>query len=296
MKHLAILLFSLWLNHLSAAASAPVTWNPTTPADSPVKVEWLESAEGRVLQLDNPTDAPASVTLTSIETPKLDSEYYAIDGQVKYTLGDQPGMLEMWSHFPAKQNAQPTAFFARTLADSGLLSKLSGDSDWRDFRLPFNSEGAHAPPEKLVINLHFGGKGTVQLKPAALNNYPNVGRLLTEFGAWWPVTWSGWIGGGAGAFFGCFGGLLGMLSQKGRARGFVVTSSYVLIAIGTVCLIAGIIALALSQPYHVFYPLLLLGVILTTVMLGTRKQMHASYQAAEERRMAAMDTLGHTAH
>ena len=94
---------------------------------------------------------------------------------------------------------------------------------------------------------------------------------------------------------GCFGGLLGMLSQKGRAREFVLASSYATMAIGVVFLIVGILALALSQPYHVFYPLLLLGVILSVVMFGTRKQMRANYQAAEERRMAAMDTIGSSA-
>ena len=119
--------------------------------------------------------------------------------------------------------------------------------------------------------------------------------MVTAAGAWWSVTWSGWIGGGLGALFGCFGGLLGLLSRKGQARGFVLGSSCVMMVIGVVFLLVGIAALALSQPYHVFYPFLLLGVILSVVMFGTRKQMRANYQAAEERRMAAMDTISSSA-
>lgn len=296
--HLSSLVIGLLLSWTDTAASVapmPVNWNPMLPDESPVTVEWQESEKTRILKVVNTAEAPIFVTLATIEKPPIESEFYGIDGRVKYEIEGAPGILEMWNHFPGKDGGQPTAHFSRTMANDGLLKNLSGRSDWRDYRLPFNAKGSHAHPSKLVINLHFASKGTVYLEPATLREFKNFGEMVTAAGAWWSVTWSGWIGGGLGALFGCFGGLLGLLSRKGQARGFVLGSSCVMMVIGVVFLLVGITAFAVSQPYHVFYPFLLLGVILSVVMFGTRKQMRANYQAAEERRMAAMDAISSSA-
>ena len=54
-------------------------------------------------------------------------------------------------------------------------------------------------------------------------------------------------------------------------------------------LVAGVIALALGQPYAVYYPLLLGGIILTAVCGGIRPGLRHGYEQRELRRMAAMD-------
>ena len=294
MKNTLVTLMIGALMSTSAVGAQPVKveWKPVLPADSSIKTEWVQNGEQRLLKIVSAFEGPIWLTVATIENPAINSDYYGIQGRVKYDLEGPPGILEMWNHFPGKGTNGPTAHFSRTMAEFGLLAKLSGTSDFRDYRLPFNAKGTHAGPSKLVVNVHFAGKGTVWLSPATLHEYANPAEMFTAAGAWWPVTWAGWIGGCLGTVFGCFGGLIGYLSGKGRAREFVLVSSYVMIALGGISLLVGIVAVSTGQPYHVFYPLLLLGVILTTVMLGTRKQMNANYQAAEEKRMAAMDTLG----
>ena len=54
-------------------------------------------------------------------------------------------------------------------------------------------------------------------------------------------------------------------------------------------LIFGLIAVTLGQPYGVYYPLLLGGIILTGVCGGNLPGLLRRYQQAELRKMAAMD-------
>ena len=54
-------------------------------------------------------------------------------------------------------------------------------------------------------------------------------------------------------------------------------------------LVAGVIALALGQPYAVYYPLLLCGIVLTGVCGGIWPAIRQGYEQRELRRMAAMD-------
>jgi len=62
-----------------------------------------------------------------------------------------------------------------------------------------------------------------------------------------------------------------------------------LVAIGLVCLTAGIVALVLRQPYHVWYPLLLGGFILSFCCGGLTPVLMLRYRQAEARRMQAQD-------
>src|SRR6185295_12060762 len=76
------------------------------------------------------------------------------------------GYLEMLNHFP-KQGA----FFTRTLAPDGMLGKITGSSDWRDFQLTFYSKPGMLP-SKLVVNVVLpktGGRvwvAPLKLEPA----------------------------------------------------------------------------------------------------------------------------------
>lgn len=113
---------------------------------------------------------------------------------------------------------------------------------------------------------------------------------LAAPGQWWSGRTAGLVGGIAGSLFGCLGAVFGILVGAGKARGFVTWLSRTTIALGLAGLAAGVVALSQSQPYCVYYPLLLLGVIvvgvfgpLHVVVLGRR------YEELELRKMAAMD-------
>jgi hypothetical protein len=64
-----------------------------------------------------------------------------------------------------------------------------------------------------------------------------------------------------------------------------------LIAAGAGLLVAGAVALALSQPYAVYYPLLLGGIIILAVFGSGFRRVRRAYEEAELRRMRAMDTV-----
>ena len=84
---------------------------------------------------------------------------------------------------------------------------------------------------------------------------------------------------------------MGLLAQAGRGRSFIQASVVFNIAFGIASLIAGFTALATGQPYHVWYPFLLIGFLLPVIMLGTRKNLMRQFVAAEERKMTAMDAV-----
>lgn len=257
--------------------------------------KWADSKAGqRVLEISDQSGQPSVVRLANILDPGIKSAFYGISGQLNYTGVQGDGFLEMWNNWLQADGRVDGQFFSRTLANSGLLQKVSGDSGWRPFRLPAMIDNRPDRPNNLVINLHLPANGTVRLAGTAeLREYPDRHQLLGAKGEWWSSRYAGWIGGGIGAFFGCWGGLIGMLAQAGRGRAFIQASVWFNIVFGSASLVLGLVALAMSQPYHIWYPFILIGVLLPGIMLGTRKNLLKQLAAAEERKMAAMDAVPH---
>ena len=111
-------------------------------------------------------------------------------------------------------------------------------------------------------------------------------------GSWWSPQQIGLIGGIGGLVIGCFGALLGLLASKGKARTFVLTTMKIFIALGILLTIAGFVAVVSSQPYAVWYALLLPGVILTLVFSLTLPSIQRRYDELEIRRMTSVDAMG----
>lgn len=107
--------------------------------------------------------------------------------------------------------------------------------------------------------------------------------------AWWSDRAAGFVGGIGGSVIGLMGALIGTLAGMGKARRFVLILSACLIGFGVIILVVGAIALALGQPYAVFYPLLLSGAILTLVFGGIRPGIRKGYEQREFQKMTAMD-------
>ena len=108
---------------------------------------------------------------------------------------------------------------------------------------------------------------------------------------WWDAATSGLIGAIGGGFFGLFGSVvgpvMGICAPKGKAKAFVLVSLIVGAAIGVATLIAGIAALAMKQPYHVWYPLMLIGGFGSVVPGVLLPIARLRYRQAEQRRMDA---------
>jgi hypothetical protein len=102
-----------------------------------------------------------------------------------------------------------------------------------------------------------------------------------------------------GTYFGAFGGaLVGLLgaffggvgswaAQRGKWRRLMLGG---MATCGTICalsLVAGIVAVTLGQPYGVWYPLTLIGLIGAGCFLGLLPTIRRRYAEAESRRMEA---------
>jgi hypothetical protein len=186
----------------------------------------------------------------------------------------------MWSVFP-----DGARYFSRTLADRGPQAVISGDSEWRDFELPFYLRGSSQRPVRLEVDLVLPGAGQVWIGPLELTT-PGA-----TSSAWWSERTGGWVGGIGGSLIGVTGAVLGVLVARGRGRRAVLATMVALIAAGAGLLVAGAVALALSQPYAVYYPLLLGGIIILAVFGSGFRRVRRAYEEAELRRMRAMDTV-----
>lgn len=96
-------------------------------------------------------------------------------------------------------------------------------------------------------------------------------------------------GGGLGSLAGCYGGLAGWLAPKGKAREVIFGVHWAFLLLGAVSLAAGLAALGLGQPYHVWLVLVLPGVLFVGLFGGLIPILRQRYREAEERRMTAHD-------
>lgn len=225
----------------------------------------------------------STVTVLTIDRPPIAGPRYALTGQVRYDEVQGTGYLELWNVFP-----DGSRFFTRTLGDTGPMMKLQGTSGWRPFTLPFDATGA-PHPTRLVVNIVFQGRGAVYLGPLQLVD-------LSPWSADLPIGTrrtldeeAGVLGGVAGVLVGGVGALIGVFTSLGRARRFVVAAATTLVVVGTLMFAAGVVALTRSQPYAVYYPLLLVGFLSAVVPLGLMPAIRRRYEEVELRAMRAQD-------
>ncbi len=235
------------------------------------------------LLVENTQAIATTITVLIIPDPKITKPRYAIRGQVRYEAVEGKAYLEMWNHFPADER-----YFTRTLAASGPMQHLEGSSDWRPFVLPFLIESPKGP-QKLVLNVVLPGKGKVWLGPLSLVQYDQNEDPLAAPSQWWAGR-QGWLFSAiCGLLFGCLGALVGILSSCGKARGFVLGLMKVMFVTGLAALVLAVVAMVLSQPYAVYYPPLLTGLLMTTLPIALIRWARKQYEQIELRKMQAMD-------
>ncbi len=253
------------------------------------------SVDGKsALKIVNTNETPLQLQLLKIPKPRISKKLYAITGEVKYNGVRGDGYLEMWNFFPPLQSGMPEGqYFSRTLGVEGEMGKLSGTSDWRAFMLPFDSSGGSGSPTRLEINIFLPAQGTVFLGPVKLVEYTGsfASMGIASSNAWWSDRAAGMVGGIGGGVLGCLGGLLGWLAWKGQARRFVVAASWVLIGLGVALGLGAVVALSEKQPYAVWFPLVLGGVLLLGIIPFRLRNFLKHYEDLELRRMTAIDAM-----
>ena len=253
----------------------------------PASSEGSQSAEEELL-ISNETGQPLTSRIVTLESPGISKFHYKVQGRIRYEGVEQPGYLEMWSHF-----AKGGPYFTKTLSDSGPMGVIHGASASREFILPFQSSAASGTPLKLEINLVLPANGKVWISPLSISQFDENewGDAMTAEGAWWGNRTASLIGGILGPLLGIMGAIVGTLSGMGRGRKVAIGICWFSIVSGSVFLVAGLVAVAMSQPYAVYFPLLLMGFLSTVIMSSVLPITRKRFEDAELRRMEAMDAV-----
>ena len=271
---------SVTLTLRPAAEVGPQATAVNGPAGEPA-IEVLNAGTSGMFTLGT----PSTFTLATGENPAITSPDYVLRGRVKCNVvAAPPGScyLELLSDFGDKG-----VFFSRfQLAPAPTGQEATGmvfSGDWRNFELPFHAEPG-MKPTRLTLNAFLTNGARVAIAG------PLVVTPLNSSAGWWTEQQAGTIGG----VLGCLGGLLGsLIGVSAGCRKFTLSRIFcgIGLAAGTVSLVAGLVALSVGQPWHVWYPLLLVGFISMTVCgpllaLGFRLS-----QADELRRMTGLDVV-----
>jgi hypothetical protein len=99
----------------------------------------------------------------------------------------------------------------------------------------------------------------------------------------------GWIGGIGGACLGLIGALIGVLGSRPKYIGVASAVMLVTIVAGFALLVVGMVAVCLHQPYAVYYPLLLSGLLTMGLLIPLFFYARRLRQQNELRKMRAMD-------
>ncbi len=255
-----------------------VKWDELKEAGKLKTGEVIPSENGQAARLKIVNKTAGSLPLCEIDRPAIKTPSYAIRGKIKYQNVVGVGFLEMWNHF-GKQGQ----YFTRTMDASGPMGMVTGTSAEREFILPFHTMGQAPAPDKLVVNLVLNGSGEVEISSLELVPIDAMG------GGWWSGQTAGLIGGIAGTLLGLLGAVLGGLTSLGKGKKLVMAMSVVLASLGLMILVTGVYAVAVSQPYDVFYPLLLVGGLTMVAGFVVMAVAPARYRDVELRRMQALD-------
>ena len=285
---LAVLSLTLWGSaSFAGEAVRDVSWAELSKAGKLQGGEVIPADDkmpSAHLKVDSPDATPKSIAIVTIENPGVTKLKYALRGKVRYGGVEGQGYLEMWNFL-----SDGGKYFTRTAGTAGPMKCLQGSSEWREFVLPFFMDREGLSPNKLVVNVVLPGRGTVYLGPLQLMQYDQNENPLAVAGQWWSPRDAGWIGAILGTALGCLGALVGTLTSKGKARALVLGALKLTAVVGVALLAAGIAAITTKQPYHVYYPLLLLGLLGTVIPLGVLKTCRKRFEEMELRKMAAMD-------
>ena len=77
------------------------------------------------------------------------------------------------------------------------------------------------------------------------------------------------------------------MAPKGKGRTFVLGAFTLMFVIGVGHLVVGLYVLSVGQPYGIWYPLVLIGFLLTVLFTALKPVVRKRYDEAEARRMEA---------
>ncbi len=106
-----------------------------------------------------------------------------------------------------------------------------------------------------------------------------------------PIRFGALYGGIGGGLLGALGGILGAaagtLAPKGKGRSFILCAFKLMMLVGVGNLVVGLYAVSVGQPFGIWYPLVLIGFILTILFAALRPVVRKRYEEVESRKMEA---------
>ncbi len=184
-------------------------------------VEGREDADEELL-ITNDTGGPLTVRLFTLEPTEITAVRYQVAGTIRCEAVQQPGYLELWSHFPTGER-----YFTRTLSPDGPMGTIYGSAGSREFVLPFQRNPSGPGPSRLEVNLVLPANGKVWISPLSISELSvtesDLGMIAA--GAWWGNQTGAFLGGGLGTFLGLLGAAVGILAGLGRGRPLVAESA-----------------------------------------------------------------------
>jgi len=246
---------------------------------APIPSSQVISLDGTsVLKVLKTNDVPLEISLLTITNSSLLQKANLIEWEMKYENVPFGARRELYETFPP----QAVGGDCHTNYQSIYFT---GTKNWDKyvFQITPAYYDNETRPNELRLKLSLPSRGTIYLRPVKLVGWTsNTGR-------WWSPQQAGLIGGISGTLIGCFGGLIGLLVSKGKARNFVMAAVNCLIGLGILLMIAGVVAALLKQPYAVWYALLLPGIILTLIFSLNLHSIQRRYDEVEIRRITSVD-------
>jgi hypothetical protein len=298
-----ILIISLLLLSTSATAQntlREISWDQLNQQGK-LSVGEVLPADGKTpylqLKLQNTQNQPILFDILTIDNPSITTRFIALTGSIKYEKIQGIGHLGMYTFYTEEDKS-----LQRTNDVPGPMSQLAGSSDWRNFILPLNIPESKNLPIRLEFEVFLQDTGTVYLSPMRLVQFESKPASKAFFEsltdsdspsstqAWWSGQTAAWMGAIGGTSIGLLGALIGALNGMGKGKIVVITSLRLMMIFGLVSLGLGILALIQSQPYAVYYPLLLSGFICSLLSLGLYRTILKRFEQIELRKMQALDT------
>ena len=215
------------------------------------------------------SDTPSQTRLLVIEAPRIAGVRAHLRGRIESFEVDTEAWLELWSVF-----ADGTRAVSRTLDREGPVLRLAGTTPPRAFALPVALGPGGAPPVRLELKVGMLGPGVVSISELRFDAGAGA-----QAGAWWSERAASVWGGLAGSLVGVAGAAIGILGSLGRGRRVALGLLRGMTAFGVVSLGVAVAALALQQPYAVWYPLSLLGGLCTALGLSMRGVVRTRFAA-----------------
>lgn len=235
-------------------------------------------------QVRGESDKDSKCLVLRVDLPAVTTSVFALRGQVRCDLPAGTAYLEMLTWFGEKGPS-----FTRGVSDSGPMARLSGSESFRFFSLPMRMKDGSPRPTRIELHVVIEGTGTVEVGPVELMEFAAGEDPLADPNAWWTPRQAGLYGGLGGGLVGLLGAIIGVVGGRGKGRRFVLTALTAMAAVGLVLLAVGAVALVRSQPYAVWYPLVLLGGLLAILGPAMLVVMRNRYRQIELRAMQAQD-------